>query len=625
MDESQSTEADSPSWQIREKLDRVATGPGVYLMKDTDKRILYVGKAKNLKRRLASYFQRMDQHPVKTGVLVRKITDFDTILTESENEALLLESTLIKQYRPRYNIILKDDKQYPFLRLDVSHPYPGLTIVRRMKKDHARYFGPFSSGSAVRETLKLVNRTFRLRTCKDSAMRNRTRPCLNYQMGVCLGVCCHPPDPQVYAKNVKEAIWVLLGKAPILAARLRKQMKEAAAVQDFERAAEIRDKLFALEKTIKRQVVVGTDMVDRDILARAEKPGMSLFTLLQVRAGLLVHTRHFPFRETLASPADQVSSFIRQYYADMPYLPREILIPEEIEDRDLLTEELSTGGGSRLRIIKPLRGEKVRMLEWAQSNAEKELEERVALQQGDEAVLQRLGVRLGMTVPPRRIECFDNANISGKNPVTGMVVFVNGKADRSLYRRYRIRHVPEQDDYAYMDETLRRRFAPDKLEGDLPDLLLLDGGKGQLNVAVDVLKDMGIFHRFTVAAIAKMDPEKGETEDKIFLPGRMNSLSFAKDPESLFLLMRIRDEAHRTAVSFHRKQRKKTTLHSRMDGIPGVGPRRKSALLQHFGSFRKLRTASSEEIAAVPGFSHESAARVHAFLHSTDFMENRIS
>lgn len=613
-------EPPEPPPLIREKLAQVATGPGVYLMKDSEGRILYVGKAKNLRRRLASYFQRMDRHPVKTGVLVAKIADFDTILTESENEALLLESTLIKRHRPRYNVILKDDKQYPFLRLDLSHPFPSLTVVRKISRDQARYFGPFSSGGAVRETLKLVNRTFRLRTCKDTVMRTRTRPCLNYQMGVCIGACCLEVDAAAYARNVREAVLVLKGKTPVLLTKLRREMKRAAEMQDFEKAAEIRDKLFALERTRESQVVVATDLVDRDILGRAEAPGMGIFTLMRVRAGLLVDTRHFAFRETLADPREQVASFIRQYYPEQPQPPREILVPEEPEDLEILSEALRQWTGKTVRITKPLRGEKVKLLEWAKSNAEKELEERLTLRKGDEDLLVRLGARLGMDRPPLRIECFDNANISGQNPVTGMVVFMEGRPERSLYRRYKIRHVPEQDDYAYMEETLRRRFAPEKLDGPLPDLLLVDGGKGQLNVAVDVLKSMGLFGAFGVAAIAKMDGEKGETEDKIFIPGRMNPVNFGKDPDPLFLLMRVRDETHKTAVTFHRKQRIQTGLKSRLDGAPGVGPKKKAALLGHFGSFRRLMEASPDEIAGVAGFSMESAGRLHAFLHSHEFL-----
>ncbi|TYT75688.1 excinuclease ABC subunit UvrC [Desulfobotulus mexicanus] len=617
----ENTEASGPSLLILEKLAQVTTGPGVYLMKDGENRILYVGKAKNLRRRLASYFQRMDRHPVKTGVLVAKIADFDTILTESENEALLLESTLIKRHRPRYNVILKDDKQYPFLRLDLSHPFPNLTVVRRIQKDHARYFGPFSSGGAVRETLKLVNRTFRLRTCKDTVMKGRSRPCLNYQMGVCIGACCKEVDTDAYRRNVREAVLVLKGKTPVLLTKLQREMKKAALAQNFEKAAEIRDKLFALERTRESQVVVATDLVDRDILGRAEVPGMGIFTLMRVRSGLLVDTRHFAFRETLADPGEQIASFIRQYYPEQPQPPREILVPEDLEDREALSEALNTWTGKKVTITRPLRGEKVKLLEWAKSNAEKELEERMALRQGDEAVLETLAAKLGMGGLPHRIECFDNANISGQNPVTGMVVFIDGRPDKNQYRRYKIRHVPEQDDYAYMNESLRRRFAAEKLEGPLPDLLLVDGGKGQLNIAIEVLKDMGVFGSFHVAAIAKMDTEKGESEDKIFIPGRMNPVNFGKDPQALFLLMRIRDEAHKTAVGFHRKQRNKSTLHSRLDGAPGVGPKRKAALLSHFGSFKKLLAAPVEDISSVDGFSPQSARRLYEFLHSSELAE----
>lgn len=607
---------------ILEKLARTTTGPGVYLMKGETGEILYVGKAKNLRRRLSSYFQRADRHPVKTGVLIRKIADFDTLLTENENEALLLESTLIKQHKPRYNVILKDDKQYPFLRLDLSHPYPKFSVVRKINRDGARYFGPFSSSGSVRDSLKLVNKTFRLRTCKDSAMKSRNRPCLNFQMDYCTGVCCNNVAPELYARNLRQAILVLQGKTSSLIRQLREDMKEAAAKELFELAAEIRDKLLALEKTIEKQVVVSNDLLNRDILGRAEVPGMGIFTLLRVRSGLLSDTRHYVFHETLAEPAEQVAAFLRQYYMEMPDIPREVLVPEEPEDLPPMIEEIEKASGKKVVIFKPKRGEKVKLLEWAGSNAEKELEERMAERKNEEKLLERLAERLGMQRLPIRIECFDNANISGKNPVTGMVVFTNGKPDKNQYRKYKISQVPEQDDYAYLNETLRRRFRPEKQEGPLPDLLLVDGGKGQLNIAIEALKDLGCFGMFSIAAIAEMDTQKGEQEDKVFLPFRRNPVNFGKDPEPLYLLMRVRDEAHRTAVTFHRKQRIKTGLKSRLDEAPGIGPKLKATLISHFGSFKRLQGASVEEIAQVPGFSIKKASKLHAFLHSLEMAEN---
>lgn len=453
-------------------------------------------------------------------------------------------------------------------------------------------------------------------------MKSRNRPCLNFQMGHCLGVCCNEVDPAIYNRNLKEAILVLQGKTPALIRELRQEMKEAAASQAFELAAEIRDKISSLEKTMEKQVVASNDLVNRDILGRAEVPGMGIFTLLRVRGGLLSDTRHFVFQETLSDPEEQVESFLRQYYADLPDFPQEVLVPEEPEDLPMILEEIAKIAGKKLAIYKPKRGEKVKLLDWAESNAKKELEERMAARKSDQNLLSRLAERLGMEKLPHRVECFDNANISGKNPVTGMVVFIDGKPDKSQYRKYKIRNVPEQDDYAYMDETLRRRFRPEKQDGPLPDLLLVDGGRGQLNIAVEVLKDLDCFGKFGVAAIAKMDTEKGEEEDKIFLPFRKNPVNFGKDHEPLFLLMRIRDEAHRTATTFHGKQRVKTGLKSRLDEAPGIGPKLKAALISHFGSFKKLEKASVEEIAEVPGFSSKKAGSLYTFLHSVEMAEN---
>ena len=602
---------------ISEKLSLASTGPGVYLMKNRKDEIIYVGKAKNLKRRLASYFQRTDAHTVKTGILVSHIVDFETILTGTENEALLLESTLIKKNSPRYNVILKDDKQYPFLRLDLAHEYPNFTVVRKIAKDGARYFGPFSSSGAVRETLKLVNKTFKLRTCKNTQMQTRSRPCLNYQIGVCLGVCCNAIDPGGYMKRVREAILVLQGKTPVLVRKLKKEMLRLAQNQEFEKAAETRDRLFALERTMESQVVVATDMVDRDVIGLAEAPGMGIFTLLRIRGGYLVGTRHFEIRETLADPGEQVETFLRQYYAKGGEIPREILIPEVPESREAVEAWLCEERGMRVHLFKPQRGEKVRLLERAAENAKNELKERLEVKQDDLELLEKLQKALHMDRLPNRIECFDNSNISGTNPVTGMVVFTEGRPDRAAYRRMKIRHVPEQDDYAYMEESLTRRYSKDPEETPYPDLLLVDGGKGQLNIAVSVLRELGVFGEFAVAGIAKMDEMKGETEDKIFLPGRSNPIRFPRDLQPLYLLMRVRDEAHKTAINFHRKQRSKSSVKSELDTVPGVGPKKKAALLKHFKSFRKLKEATPAEIAEVPGFSAKSATTFHAALHGT--------
>lgn len=600
------------SEDILEKLSRTATGPGIYQMKDATGKIIYVGKAKNLKRRLSSYFQRTGQHTVKTGILVQRIADFETILTETENEALLLEATLIKRHKPRYNVILKDDKQYPFLRLDMQHAFPSLSVVRKIAKDGARYFGPFSSAGSVRSTLKLVNRTFRLRTCKNTVFQSRSRPCLNYQIGACIGVCCHDVDGAAYRKNVREAILVLQGKTAVLVKKLRRDMMRAAEAQEFEKAAEMRDKIFALERTLEQQVVVATDLVDRDVIGREERSGLVLMTLLRIRGGYLVGSRHFAFQEAMGAPADQIGSFVRQYYAKGHAIPREVLVPEVPEDAAGIAEMLSGIRGSKVLFFRPVRGEKVRLLERAGANARQELTERLEAKAGDTAILETLSRRLHMDRLPTRIECFDNSNISGTDPVSGMVVFTEGRADKSAYRRYKIRNVPEQDDYAYMEETLTRRFSKPEEEMPYPDLLLVDGGKGQLNIAVSVLREIGIFGAFTVAGIAKMDTEKGETEDKIFLPGRQNPVNLARNPEALFLLMRVRDEAHRTAITFHRKRRSKSGTRSQLDIIPGIGPKRKAALLKHFKSFKRLKAATIEEIAAVPGFSKKNAATVAA-------------
>jgi excinuclease ABC subunit C len=415
-----------PTSDIQEKLSRTSAGPGVYVMKDGRGNIIYVGKARNLKKRLNSYFTRFYSSPqqldIKTGVLVRKITDFDTILTNTEKEALILESNLIKRHKPRYNVILRDDKRYPSLRLDINSIYPILTIVRKLEKDGALYFGPFASASAVHQTLKVIHKTFKLRKCKTKAFQNRSRPCLNHQMGACLAPCCLSVDQDRYQAIVKEVILFLKGRTPELIKKIKMKMMAAAATRDFEKAAVLRDKMFALEKTLEKQVAVTTDFIDRDVLAVARSTESSLITLLFIRGGFLLGTRCFSFSETISTEAEMIGTFIRQYYETAPFIPKEILIPTILEDASLIEEVLSSIKGQKVRILRPQRGEKSRLVKLAIQNAEDGLKELMAAAATDKDLLARLQKRLKMKQLPERIECVDNSNIAGKEAVAAMVV-----------------------------------------------------------------------------------------------------------------------------------------------------------------------------------------------------------
>lgn len=599
--------------QIHEKLLQVPPRPGVYLMKNAGGEVIYVGKARNLKKRLVTYFSPAGPSEIKTGVLVKQIVDFETILTATEKEALILESNLIKRYRPRYNVDLKDDKRYPSLRLDVQASYPRLEIVRKLRKDGTVYFGPFASAKSVRETLRMIHKTFKLRKCKTKIFQNRSRPCLNYQMGLCLAPCCLPVDPAHYQEIVKEVILFLRGRTPDLVKKIRKEMTISAAQQDYEHAAALRDKIFALERTLEKQVSVTTDFKDRDILALARNPDMSVITRLFVRGGFLLGTHNFFFSKTLSTDQDTMSTFIRQYFEKGHFIPAEILLPFRIDDAKLLEDLLSREKGKRVRLLFPEKGEKARLVEMAVQNADNSLKERMISITSDLEMLGRLQRRLDMKRLPIRIECIDNSMISGTAAVASLVVFESGRPNPSAYRRYQIKSVITPDDYACMAEVVNRRFGkPGK--DPLPDLLMVDGGKGQLNLTVALIRRNRLEGRFEIVGIAKKDSDRGDMNDKIYKFKRVNPVIFGKDRDLLLFLQRIRDEAHRFAIAYHRRKRSKETTRSVLDEVPGIGKKRKEALLIHFGSMAKIRSASVQELSCLPAMTRPAAEAIKQHL-----------
>ncbi len=595
---------------IQDKLARASQEPGVYLMKDAAGKIIYIGKARNIKKRLASYFKTSGQSSVKAGILATKISDIETIITRTEKEALILESNLIKRHRPRYNVVLKDDKRYPSLRIDLKDKYPNFSIVRKIGKDNALYFGPFASAQAVRETLRTINKTFKLRKCKAMDFKNRTRPCLHCQMDGCLAPCCLDVDPDVYGEQVNEAIMFLKGRTPDLIRKIKSQMESCARQQKFERAARLRDKIFFLERTIEKQIAVTTDFKDRDVFAIARSAECSVATVMSVRGGFLSGTRHYSFTETISTTEEMMAAFIRQYYERHPSVPDELLVSSDLEDAELTAEWLGNFKKKKVKIHQPKRGEKAQLVAVASHNAENELKSLIASRSAEIDLLSRLRNKLKMERLPERIECFDNSNISGTQAVAAMVVFENARAKKSFYRKYRIKTVTEHDDYAYMEEVLKRRYNKGEASKPYPDLLMVDGGKGQLNIALAVTRELKLTEEFEIIGIAKKDETKGETRDKIFKAGRANPLNFGKDEDLLLFLQRIRDEAHRFAISFHRKRRKKISLQSVLDTIPGVGHKRKAALLRHFKSVKNIRAADPAEIGALPGFNHSVAESI---------------
>jgi excinuclease ABC subunit C len=595
---------------LARKLADAPAEPGVYLMRDTDGRILYVGKARNLRKRLASYFKPSGHGDSRIGALVGRIADFETVLTRTEEEALILESNLIKRHRPRYNVVLKDDKRYPSLRLNPAEDYPRFTVVRRIGEDDAQYFGPFASSHAVRATLNIINKTFKLRKCKAGEFRTRTRPCLHCQMNGCLAPCCRDVPREVYLEQVEEAVLFLKGRTRELIRKVRDDMAACAAAQEYERAARLRDKLFALQRTTEKQVAVTTDFLDRDVFAAAVSDGEAVITHMEVHGGFLAGTRHFSFSESMASEAEMLGLFIRQFYEGRAFVPGEVIVSHALEDAALIEEWLGVQRGQRVKVYRPERGEKARLLDMACHNAGTELE-RLPARRAAGDLPERLQKRLGLGRLPRRIECVDNSTLMGSEPVAGVVVFVDGRPETSAYRTYRIRTVSGPDDYAAMLEVLSRRYR-DAGGDPLPDLLMVDGGRGQLGVALAVTKDLRIEGRFDVIGIAKKDERRGESQDKIFVPGRANPIAFGRDADALLFLQRVRDEAHRFALAFHRRRRRSTALRSALDQIPGIGKTRKAALIRHFRSFEAIRAATLEELSALPGFNRRLAEAVKA-------------
>jgi excinuclease ABC subunit C len=597
---------------VLERYRTATQDPGVYLMKDKTGTIIYVGKARNLKKRLGSYFARESGHDMKTGVLLKKVVDFDVIVTATEHEALILEANLIKKYNPRYNVLLKDGKNYPCLRIDTTQPFPALEVVRKIGDDGAVYFGPYSSVQSVRSTLKQVNKIFRLRKCKKGQFANRSRPCLNFQINACLGPCCNEVTKEAYDKVVREVILFLKGRAPELVQQLKQEMFQEAEAERFEKAAQIRDTVLAIEKILERQVVVSTDRTDRDVIGCVIDREKAVVTILFVRSGNLVGSRNYLFDTGLSTVPEILDAFVRQYYDKSLFIPAQVLVSHAFETHDLVQDLLTEKRGKKLILLVPERGEKRRLVEMALVNAKKELEKVLSSETEARDTLEMLRTILRMPALPKRIECFDNSNISGTDPVSSMVVFINGVPDKSEYRKFIIRDVPEQDDYAYMTEVLTRRLS--NTEAPLPDLLVVDGGKGQLSMAMGVLKELGLEDRFYVAGLAKRDAEKGEEHDKIYLPGRANPVNTRGALKALYLLQRLRDEAHRFAITFQRKRRSKRAGTSVLDAVPGIGKKRKQVLMTAFKGITRMRQASVEELASLPGMTETAAKEVKAAL-----------
>ncbi|MGE5617792.1 MAG: excinuclease ABC subunit UvrC [Sphingomonadaceae bacterium] len=665
------------STELETKVEALPHKPGVYCFRDASGKVLYVGKAQSLRNRVRSYLQSPDQLAPKTRRMMERAVDLDVTVTSTPVEALILECNLIKELRPRYNVMLRDDKSYPFIKVTVQEEWPRVYFTRSVSRDGARYFGPFTDAKSVRQTLDTLNRLFPFRTCHRTITGRDPRACLAYHIHRCIAPCIGVADHAEYLQAIQQVVLFLEGKQERIIEDLREKMEQAAEELNFEHAARLRDRIRSLEKIVERQRITSEeDPSDRDVVGLATGNGVACAQLFFIRNGKLVGSEHFALEGTEdETTAPVLASFLQQFYDSAAYVPPQILIQEEIDDAETLGEWLTERRGSRVRLAVPKRGQKAQLVKLALENAVQQLE-MLKLRwlndtQRTTGALLELRDALQLPATPHRIECYDISNIQGTSAVGSMVVFEGGQAKSSDYRRFKIKTVEGANDFAMMQEVLRRRFKravsgqlsavsvgggesedaetrraggagsidstfppgeawtgplagprgedPDTLDSGprtqnsepsswavLPDLVIVDGGKGQLNAALEVLDDLGLAN-LPVVGLAKENEE-------IFQPGVSQGMMLPRTSQALYLVQRIRDEAHRFAITYHRNVRSKRTLGSALDEVPGIGPRRKQALMKHFGSVRAIREAPLEELLAVPGMTRQAAAKIKEHL-----------
>lgn len=589
-------------------VQNIPRSPGVYLMRDRSDGVLYVGKALNLAKRLASYTRPDHLLPGKTVVMLGKVVRIETIVTNTEKEALLLEGSLIKQYHPRYNVLLRDDKNYPYIKVTVQEEWPRVTMSRRRLRDGARYFGPFSSVGAMWQTLHFLAGQFPLRRCRQGKLVTRSRPCLNHQIKRCLAPCAGLADREEYLRNVGSVLLVLEGRNEEVIRELTGLMSAAAGRMAYEEAASFRDRIRALATTAEKQVVVGQKDTDQDVFGLARQDALVAICLLRLRRGVLVGQKVFLIEESVGEDGEVLAEVVSRWYEEQPEIPHEILTPLELAGQEAVADWLAEAAARRVIVHLPQRGIGVRLVQMAARNAEKALSDRVEQDRSWQIMGDKLQEKLHLAAVPESIECLDISNLGGEQAVGALVRFEQGEPQKARYRHFRIKTVQGPDDYASMDEVLRRRFDPAGSSAASlppPDLLLVDGGRGQLAMAERVFEDLGLVGAIELAGIAK-GREEGEA-DKLYRPGRKNPILFKKHAPVLLYLMRIRDEAHRFGITHHRKRRGRETLLSRLDSIPGVGLSRKTALLKTLGSLSAVEAATEEQLAAVPGIGLELA------------------
>lgn len=599
--------------ELKAKLENLPSQPGVYLLKDKKGEIIYVGKARSLKNRVRAYFQERAEHP-RTSALISKITDFEVMVTDSEMEALILEANLIKEHKPRYNVSLKDDKRYPYLKVTMDEPFPRILVVRRPKKDKARYFGPYTNVKGMRQSLRLLRRLFPVRSCNYALpSKRKIRLCLDYQIKRCEGPCEGLVSEKEYGEMINTVLLFLAGKNRVLIEQLKKRMQRLAEQEKFEEAARVRDQLGAVESIMQRQKMVGKEEIDRDIIAFARDGSDICVVTLQVREGILIGRQHFYLKARKnVSDSEVLNSFLKQYYLNAAILPREILLSITIEDMDIIQRWLSRKDKKKVELLIPQKGEKVSLLNLALQNAQLLLMElliqKKKIKRAVPPAVQALKKNLYLPVFPRKIAAFDISNLGPTDAVGSLVYFEDAKPKKSEYRRFKIKTVEGQDDYAMMGEVVRRYFSKILEEKTLPpDLVLIDGGKGQLSSVLKVLDELGIRELKAIGLAKRLD--------EVFLPGKAESLMIPKSSSSLKLLQRIRDEAHRFAISYHRELREKKIRASELDQIQGIGKVRKNALLSRFGSVERIKQVNMDELLETENITKKVAEKIYNYFH----------
>ncbi len=615
------------SEHIRGILSTLPDKPGCYIMKNDRGQVIYVGKAINLKNRVRSYFHSNHEGDFKTRKLVEHIVDLEWIVVGSELEALILEMNLIKKHRPRYNIRLKDDKRYPYIKVHLNDPFPKVTVTRQMVKDGSRYFGPYTSVWAVHQTLDVLRHIFPYLTCDREITGQDARPCLYYDIKLCTGPCIGAIQQAAYRRMILDLCDFLEGRTGVIVERLQGEMAQASEELRFERAAALRDQIQAIERVVEKQKVISDDQIDSDVIAMARDDGEACVQVFFIRSGKLIGREYYILEGAQDEPDTEViEEFIKQFYSEAASIPNQVLLPQEVEEANIIQQWLrASRGGPKVELIVPHEGTPQDLVQMATENAVETLRSLKTQWENDtnhqSEALAELQAALNLPEPPNRIECYDISNTQGTYSVGSMVVFEQGVSRKSLYRRFNIQSVEGPDDFASMEEVLTRRFkrylAAQEQRGPgakldpsfavLPDLLIVDGGKGQLGRAEKVLKEFGLFEEVPVTGLAKQ-------QEELFLPGKSDSIVLPRHSQGLYLVQRIRDEAHRFGITAHRNRRGKAGLASRLDAVPGIGPARRKALLIKFGSIDAIRDASVEDLMSIKGITEEVALSLRSQL-----------